>query len=39
MFYPNQAVTANPNITQKSDHTVQVFWDNNPAGPAFPIAN
>lgn len=39
MFYPNQAVTANPNITQKSDHTVQVFWDNNPAGPSFPIAN
>tara|TARA_Y100001933_G_scaffold265252_1_gene338215 strand:- start:8959 stop:10713 length:1755 start_codon:yes stop_codon:yes gene_type:complete len=39
MFYPNQAVTANPNITQKSDHTVQVFWDNNPAGPSFPPAN
>jgi hypothetical protein len=39
MFYPNQAVTANPNITQKPDHTVQVFWDNNPAGPSFPLAN
>jgi len=39
MFYPNQPVTANPNITQKSDHTVQVFWDTNPSGPSFPVAN
>ena len=38
MYYPNQAVTSNPNITQKTDQTVQVFWDTNPAG-SFPIAN
>ena len=38
MYYPNQAVTSNPNITQKSDQTTQVFWDTNPAG-TFPVAN
>lgn len=39
MFYPNQAVTSNSNITQKTNLAVQVFWDNNPAGPAFPLSN
>ncbi|WP_431123263.1 SusD/RagB family nutrient-binding outer membrane lipoprotein [Flagellimonas flava] len=39
MFYPNQAVTSNSNITQKTNLSVQVFWDNNPAGPAFPRSN
>ncbi|WP_222984959.1 SusD/RagB family nutrient-binding outer membrane lipoprotein [Flagellimonas meishanensis] len=39
MFYPNQAVTSNSNITQKSSLAVQVFWDNNPAGPSFPLSN
>ncbi len=38
MYYPNQAVTSNPNITQKSDQTVQVFWDTNPAA-GFPFSN
>lgn len=38
MYYPNQAVTSNPNISQKADQTTQVFWDTNPAG-SFPIAN
>lgn len=38
MYYPNQAVTSNPNITQKADQTTQVFWDTNPAG-SFPVAN
>ncbi|MCL6272377.1 SusD/RagB family nutrient-binding outer membrane lipoprotein [Muricauda sp. 2012CJ35-5] len=39
MFYPNQAVTSNSNITQKANLAVQVFWDNNPAGPTFPASN
>ncbi len=39
MFYSNQAVTSNPNITQRSSLSEQVFWDNNPAGPAFPYSN
>ncbi|MBO0321537.1 SusD/RagB family nutrient-binding outer membrane lipoprotein [Muricauda sp. CAU 1633] len=38
MYYPNQAVTSNSNITQKSDQTVQVFWDTNPAS-GFPFSN
>ncbi len=39
MFYPNRVVTSNSNITQKPNVSVQVFWDNNPAGPSFPRAN
>ncbi|MEM9648148.1 MAG: SusD/RagB family nutrient-binding outer membrane lipoprotein [Bacteroidota bacterium] len=39
MFYPNQAVTSNSNITQKTSLAEQVFWDTNPAGPAFPRSN
>lgn len=31
-LYPNNSVNANSNIPQKGDLTVQVFWDNNPAG-------
>ncbi len=31
-LYPNVVVDRNPNIQQKSDLTVQTFWDNNPAG-------
>jgi hypothetical protein len=38
MYYPNQAVTSNPNITQKPDQTVTVFWDTNPAS-GFPFSN
>lgn len=38
-FYPSSEISANPNITQKTNHDVQVFWDNNPASPAFPSAN
>ncbi|MEZ4811530.1 MAG: SusD/RagB family nutrient-binding outer membrane lipoprotein [Allomuricauda sp.] len=38
MYYPNQAVTSNSNITQKSDQTVPVFWDTNPAS-GFPFSN
>lgn len=36
------AVNANPNIAQKANQAVQVFWDNNPASSAtggFPAAN
>ncbi len=39
MFYPNQAVTSNANITQRTTLSEQVFWDNNPSGPAFPFSN
>lgn len=38
MYYPNQAVTSNPNITQKADQTVPVFWDTNPSS-GFPLSN
>ncbi|MFD2101651.1 SusD/RagB family nutrient-binding outer membrane lipoprotein [Flagellimonas iocasae] len=38
MYYPNQAVTSNPNITQKTNQSVQVFWDTNPAT-GFPYSN
>ena len=36
---PQNEVINNPNITQKADLTGQVFWDTNPASPAFPPAN
>jgi hypothetical protein len=32
MFYPSNYVNLNKNATQKSEVSVQVFWDNNPAG-------
>lgn len=36
---PQNEVITNPNLTQKTDLTQQVFWDNNPASPTFPPAN
>ncbi len=38
-YYPANAAANNSNITQKSNVLGQVFWDTNPASPAFPIAN
>ena len=38
-LYPSVEVIANPNITQRQDNNTQVFWDTQPAGPAFPPAN
>lgn len=40
--YASGAVNANPNIAQKPNQAVQVFWDTNPASSAsggFPAAN
>lgn len=40
--YASGAVNANPNIAQKPNQAVQVFWDNNPPSSAsggFPVAN
>ena len=36
---PQNEVLNNPNLTQRTDLTTQVFWDTNPASPAFPPAN
>ena len=38
-FYPANYANTNSNATQKSGVNVQVFWDNNPASPAFPVSN
>ena len=38
-FYPANAANNNQFIVQKSGVTGQVFWDTNPASPAFPPAN
>lgn len=38
-LYPSVEVIANPNISQRQDNATQVFWDTNPAGPAFPAGN
>jgi len=38
-LYPQDEVITNPNLTQKTSLTTQVFWDTNPASPAFPAAN
>jgi hypothetical protein len=38
-LYPSDEVITNPNLTQKLTLTEQVFWDTNPASPAFPPAN
>lgn len=38
-YYPSNAANNNSNIVQKSDQTVQVFWDTNPSGPSFPYSN
>lgn len=37
--YPANAANNNSNIEQRQTVTTQVFWDNNPASPTFPIAN
>jgi len=34
-FYPLNYLTTNTNAVQKADQSVQVFWDNNPAGNAW----
>lgn len=36
---PENEVINNPSLTQRTDLSTQVFWDTNPAGPAFPAAN
>jgi hypothetical protein len=38
-FYPANEANVNSNIDQKPDLGVQIFWDNNAASPAFPMAN
>lgn len=38
-LYPQNEVITNPNLTQRTDLNAQVFWDTNPAGPAFPASN
>jgi Starch-binding associating with outer membrane/Susd and RagB outer membrane lipoprotein len=38
-FYPANEANVNSNITQKPNVGVQVFWDNNPPSPGFPVAN
>lgn len=38
-FYPADEANVNPNINQKPNVDVQVFWDNNPSSPGFPSAN
>lgn len=38
-LYPQTEVITNSNVSQKTDLSTQVFWDTNPAGPAFPSAN
>lgn len=38
-LYPSDEVITNSNLTQKLTLTEQVFWDTNPASPAFPPAN
>ena len=37
--YPADFANNNSSVDPKPDQTIQVFWDNNPASPAFPIAN
>ena len=38
-FYPADEANTNPNIAQKPNVDVKIFWDNNPASPGFPAAN
>lgn len=38
VWYPASEVQANPNMSQKDDLTVKVFWDNNP-DTGFPVNN
>lgn len=37
--YSANSANNNVNIQQRQNVTTQVFWDNNPASPGFPIAN
>ncbi|MGB6151365.1 MAG: SusD/RagB family nutrient-binding outer membrane lipoprotein [Pricia sp.] len=37
--YPAIFVNNNSSVQQKSDQSVQVFWDTNPPSPQFPVAN
>lgn len=37
--YPANFVNNNSSVDQRQDVTTQVFWDVNPASPAFPIPN
>ncbi|WP_224489036.1 SusD/RagB family nutrient-binding outer membrane lipoprotein [Robertkochia flava] len=37
--YPANAANNNSNIEQRQNVTFQVFWDNNPSSPTFPVAN
>jgi len=39
LLIPQNEVINNPMVDQKTDLTTQVFWDTNPASPAFPSAN
>ena len=38
-LYPADKANVNPNIDQKPNVDVKVFWDTNPASPGFPFAN
>ena len=38
-LYASNEADTNPNIPQKPNVGVQVFWDNNPPSPGFPFAN
>ena len=38
-WYPANYANNNSNATQKSSIASQVFWDNNPASPTFPVSN
>jgi hypothetical protein len=38
LWYPTSEIQANPNVSQKEDLTVRVFWDNNPVS-GFPVNN
>ncbi|MEH6406038.1 MAG: SusD/RagB family nutrient-binding outer membrane lipoprotein [Leeuwenhoekiella sp.] len=37
--YPANFVNNNSSVTQKQAVTTQVFWDNNPTSPGFPVSN
>ncbi len=39
LLIPQAEVVNNSSLTQRTDLTTQVFWDTNPASPAFPPAN
>ena len=38
-LFPQNEVITNPNLSQRTDMTTQVFWDTNPPSPTFPPAN